>query len=627
MSSKKDKLIEEAQRLILRGQLDKAIKAYEQILTIDASALNLRQKLADLLVKAGRYDEARAELEKIGKHYSSNGFYLKAIAVYKQVQKLFPTDITIALVLAGLNEKHGLVGNALAEYKQVYDYYEKASDTEEALKILDKMQAVDPQNVNIKFKLAESYFHAGKKDESYAVFGRLAALLQERGDNTAFSRLNARIQQLFPDKAEFMLEVLAEQVSSGNAANAITGIQSLLRSNPNDKRIWNLIVSAYRKLDQAPRVKVAYQHYLKFFPDELTAKQGLIDCLVAERDVKGALSLLELYEQDFMHAGAAADLVQIYKRLADIDPINVSLLEGLKRSYVASGDVDSSEELDHKLDSLNVLSIKKGKKTSLKDEPKAVVEHNDLGTIEAVSPELTETALEYEAVTDASSMLQYEETDTGVDDISALTQLEAIVGEDLQAEDDIEIEIEIDDDMEFDDVGAEGDIEVSGDNWLDSVGAIFDTIAVSPSGVRFGSDLDMSDAQSHYDLGVAFKEMGLFDDAINEFRQATADPARKVECLVLQGACLREKGDPGSAESFLRSLLKPGLSLEDTSAVKYELVLTCEALGKNEDAASLLAEIDVANPGFRDVRSRLDAAGIDNSLDFSEEDLKGFDLK
>lgn len=625
MSSKKDKLIEEAQRLILRGQLDKAIKAYEQILSIDASALNLRQKFADLLVKAGRFEDARVEYEKVGKQYSSNGFYLKAIAVYKQVQKLFPNDITITLVLAGLNEKHGLVGNALAEYKQVYDYYEKASDMEEALKILDKMQAVDPQNVNIKFKLAESYYHVGKNDESYAAFGRLAALLQERGDTTAFSRLNARIQQLFPDKSEFMLEVLAEQVESGNAANAITGIQSLLRSNPNDKRIWELIVSAYRKLDQTQRVKMAYQHYLKFFPDELAAKQGLIECLVAEKDVKGALSLLELYEQDLLDGGAAAGLVQIYKRLADMDPINVGLLEGLKRSCEASGDVENAEELDHKLASLNVLSTNKGREPSQKTEPDSAADLDNVEGAGAVSPEFTEKPVDYDIETPAT--LEYEETTLELDDVSVFTQLEAIADEDLQAEDDIEIEIEIDEDLGFDDVDAEEAIGASGDNWLDSVGAIFDSIADSPRGVKFGSDLDTSDAQSHYDLGLAFKEMGLFDEAINEFRQAAADPARKVECLILQGACLREKGDPDSAEVFLRSLLQPGLGLQDTCAVKYELVLTSELLGRNEDAASLLAEIDVVNPGFRDVRSRLDAAGIDNTLDFSEEDLKGFDLK
>ena len=51
MSSKKDKLIEEAQKFIQRGQLDKAVKVYVQILSLEPSAINLRQKLAELPLK------------------------------------------------------------------------------------------------------------------------------------------------------------------------------------------------------------------------------------------------------------------------------------------------------------------------------------------------------------------------------------------------------------------------------------------------------------------------------------------------------------------------------------------------------------------------------------------------
>lgn len=631
MSTKKDKLIEEAQRLALRGQLDKAIKAYEQVLSLDASAINQRQKLAELLVKVGRADEARAAFELIGKHYSSNGFYLKAIAVYKQLQKLFPGDVSITLTLAGLNEKHGLVGNALAEYKQVYDYYEKNSNMEDALKILDIMQNVDPQNINIKLKLAESYFHIGKKDESYAAFARLATILQERGDGAAFSKLNARIQQLFPEKSEFVLEVLTEQVERGNATSAVPGIQALLRSNPNDKRIWDLIVVAYKKLGQTQRVKVACQHYLKFFPHELAAKKGLLECLVVEKDVTGALALLDGFECDFIKAGAASDLVVIYQELGELDPINVTILEGLKRVYKALGDEDSSQALEPKLASLNALSAKTIKEESSELTPERLDQSEYPESSEAASLGALEMS-EVISMTDEPAVLMLDEEPLQVlEDVSAHDEQGTFADTDapfLYAEDEIEIEIEIDDDnLGFDDVVTTSPSVDLGDNWLESVGEMFETIAASPRGVKFGSDLEMSDAQSHYDLGIAFKEMGLYDDAINEFSQAASDPMRSFECRILQGVCLREKGDPAKAEGFLRTLVKPGLNLDDSSSIKYELALTCQVLGKNEEAAVLLAEINAANPGFRDVRSRLDAAGGDSSLDFSDEDLQGFDLK
>jgi len=358
VSSKKDKLIEEAQRLVLRGQLDKAIKAYEQVMVLEPTSVSHRQKLAELLVKSGRVDDARTEFETIGKKYTSDGFYLKAIAVYKKLQGLFPGDIPITLTLASVYEKHGLVANALAEYKFVYDYYEKFSNLEDAISMLEKMQNVDPQNINIKHKLAEAYFQAGRKDDSYTVFGKLATLLQERGDAAAFAQLDARIQKLFPKKSEFAFEVLAEQVAKGNAASAVNGIQALLRINSNDKRIWELIVEAFTQLGQPQKVKLAYQHYLKYFPNELSAQIGLIECLVAEKDLKGAVALLDNYEFVLIESQYLDAIERIYRGLDKIDPINLRVLEGFSRVCSALSKADDVTSLQSKILSLQGVSGK-----------------------------------------------------------------------------------------------------------------------------------------------------------------------------------------------------------------------------------------------------------------------------
>jgi len=616
VSSKIDKLREEAQKLAIKGPVEKAIKAYEQLVSMEPAALNHRQRLADLLIKAGRSDDARTELEVIGKNFSTNGFYLKAIAIYTKLQGLFPGDIPIALTLAGLNEKHGLTANALAEYKRVYEYYVKNSLTEEALNILEKMQNVDAQNVNIRLKLAEAYFAAGKSDESYAVFGKLATLLQERGDAAAFAKLNARIQQLFPKKPEFMLEVLSEQVAGGNAASAVTGLQSLLRTNPSDKRIWELVIVAYKQLDQPQKLKVAYQHFLKFFPDELPAKAGLVLCQASERDLKGALALLDSYEQELLTRGYLAELEAIYRILDEIDPINLRVLEGLRRIYEAGGKSDEVASLDTKIKSLRNLSGTKAAPSPPPVVQETIAEPDYFAGQASDEPEFGEVSFE-----DADTEITAFESQQSVDSQDVADALESL-------EEDVEIEVDFDEDTELEfplDGATKSALE---EDWLDAVGKMLDKIATKTGKVKFASAPDGDDAQSHYDLGMAFMEMGLFDESFKEFRQASADTSRRFECFVFQSVCLRGKGDLANAEKVLRSLVKPGTSLEETCSAKYELALTCEASGKTEEYVKLLAEIDISNRNFRDVRSRLDASNSDkNSLDFSDDDLKGFDFK
>ena len=615
MSSKIDKLREEAQKLAIKGPVEKAIKAYEQLVSLEPAALNHRQRLADLLIKAGRPDDARNELEVIGKNFSANGFYLKAIAIYTKLHGLFPGDIQISLTLAGLNEKHGLTANALAEYKRVYEYYVKNTETEEALNILEKMQSVDVQNVNIRLKLAEAYFSAGRSDESYAVFSKLATLLQERGDAAAFAKLNARIQQLFPTKPEFMLEVLSEQVAGGKAASAVTGLQSLLRTNPTDKRLWELIIESYKQLDQPQKVKVAYQHFLKFFPDELPAKAGLVLCLASERDLKGALALLDSHEQELISAGYLDELEGIYRILDEIDPINLQVLEGSRRIYEAGGKPDQVASLETKIKSLRNLS-------GTKAPPPPEVQHEFVAEQDYFAGQASdETEFGEVSFADGGTELTGFEKQQSVDARDVAGSMES-------PEEDVEIEVDFDDNTEplipLDDEVTDAPEY----DWLDAVGKMLDKIATKTGKVKFASALDGEDAQSHYDLGMAFMEMGLFDESFKEFRQAAVDARRRFECFVFQGVCLRGKGDLANAEKVLRSLVKPGITLEESCSVKYELALICEAAGNHEEYVRFLAEIDASTRNFRDVRSRLDAANSDkDSLDFSDDDLKGFDFK
>lgn len=612
--SKKDKQIEEAQKLALRGLFDKAAKIYEQILTSEPGAINLRQKLAELLIKAGRTDDARKEFETIGKHFSKNGFFLKAIAVYKQLQKLFPTDISLSLTLAELNEKHGLVANALTEYKQVYEYYEKAGNVTEALAILDKMQNVDPVNIAIKIKLAEAYHQQGKTREAYNIFTKTASLLLERNDNATLSKICSRIKQIFPDKPDFMLETLTELVNQGNAASAIDGIQNLLRADPDNKLAWDLVTRAYTALEQPQRLKLAYQHYLKFFPSEPAAMHGLIASVTAEQNIAGALELLDKYESALIEAGYVEQLNLTYQALDKLDPINVRVTEGLIRIATATGNDREVKAHTSKLKSLRSVSAIEDRVESAPELP-AVFEGLSFPTDD--SPK---SFFEDSATADPTPFATEPHAEV-------IEDLEPVIAEvELLEQLDEEIEIEIDLDSPFADTES-AKTTPDNDNWLASVGNLFDSIDATPRGVKFGNEMDSSDAQSHFDLGQAFKEMGLFDEAINEFRQASQDPLRRVECLIMQCICLRERGEPEKAITILQTLLKSGLCEDENCSVKYELATAYETAGRTEEANVLLNEINTTNPDFRDIRSRIDAANLSESLDFSDEDLDDFGMK
>lgn len=612
--SKKEKLLAEAQKLLQKGLTDKAIKTYQEALALDPKDQRVRQRLAELYIRVNRLEDARTEFLAVGKALATNGFYLKAIAVYKQIEKLFPDDITITLTLASLNEQHGLVAQAMADYKKAFEYYERTENMAEAVTVLQSMQKTDPQNVNIRLKLAEVLHQLGRLDDAYQVFTALAGLVAERRDEASFRRLVQRVGQLFPDKGDVAHVVLEQQIDEGNGEQAAQLLHSLLKSDPQQLWVWKLLLLAYDRLGNSGKLKATCLHFIKFFPHELAPREQLIRCLLLEQDAEAVVQQLEAAEKSFVAANAAPCLKELYQELEKLLPIDVRVIKGLIRACRACGEHDQAEQFAAKISSLASLSSSKTQQ-SPQEQPAAVA---------AAEPEVEfDLPLEMEP----EDVPQLQEAPASQPAAPEIAEPKAAPSQPANELYEIEIELDLDDDAPAPTVSPVQ--MVSTENWFDTVSDIFDSVDTTPGKVKYGAGLESGDSQSHYDLGMAFREMGLFDEALTEFRQAAEDPVRRVECLIQQGACLRDKGDFTRAESALQSLLgAPGLSLEETSAIKYELALTCEACGRASDAARMYGEIEAANPAFRDVKTRLQQSGDGtDGFDFDEDDLLDFELK
>jgi pilus assembly protein FimV len=114
------------------------------------------------------------------------------------------------------------------------------------------------------------------------------------------------------------------------------------------------------------------------------------------------------------------------------------------------------------------------------------------------------------------------------------------------------------------------------------------------------------DYDTHFNLGIAYREMGLLDEAIREFQLAAKSPELAVEALSMIGACYLEHGLPEqAADWYARALATPALAPEVQVGLRYELGRAHEANGNLAAALSSFAEVLAVNPSFRDVVSRV----------------------
>jgi tetratricopeptide (TPR) repeat protein len=121
-------------------------------------------------------------------------------------------------------------------------------------------------------------------------------------------------------------------------------------------------------------------------------------------------------------------------------------------------------------------------------------------------------------------------------------------------------------------------------------------------------NVEAEDYQSHYDLGVAFKEMGLVDEAIAEFQKALRGPENRVRTYEAIGQCFIEKGQNQMAATILaRALGEKGLGDDQLIGVLYLLGRANEAIGKSEEALTYYQRVFVVDIQFHDVADRLNA--------------------
>src|SRR3954464_3680056 len=245
----KNKVIESAVKLIAKGSFDKAVKEYQRVLESDPDEVRVLQKLAELYQKMNRKSDAADCFEKVARTYAAQGFYLKAVALYKQVLKVIDR-VEVNVKLAELYQQLGLVGDATKEWQTVSAYYDKIGDTKASLDTLKKLVDLDPDNVAARIRLGEQYARQDNLIEAVTELRRAAQYLQRNGRQDDYLRVAERISHL--DQADVGLaKELAEQyLSRGDSKRALAKLQICFKANPRDLGTLQMLARAFQELGQ-----------------------------------------------------------------------------------------------------------------------------------------------------------------------------------------------------------------------------------------------------------------------------------------------------------------------------------------------------------------------------------------
>ncbi|MBT8494272.1 MAG: tetratricopeptide repeat protein, partial [Deltaproteobacteria bacterium] len=242
--------MEAARKYRDKGQKDKAIKEYLKVVREDPKDVRVWLKIGDLYAQKGAKQEATETYQKVAKFYSEQGFYLKAVAVYKQILKLDPRTVEVNLKLAELYRQLGLISDAMAHFEKVAGFFHREGKTKEALATIRQLVDLDPENVATRIKLAELYSKEEMVEDAVAEFQHACDFLKRNNREDDYVKVAERLLWHAPERVDLARELAAMYLRRRDPRRALQKLQACFKADQRDVETLALLAQAFQALDQ-----------------------------------------------------------------------------------------------------------------------------------------------------------------------------------------------------------------------------------------------------------------------------------------------------------------------------------------------------------------------------------------
>lgn len=431
MAFNKAKVIEDIQKYIQKGQIDKAIEEYERVIRIDPRDYKLRQKLGDLYLRKGKNAEAVNQYMQVAEYYVQDGFYLKAIALYSQILRTDPSKLFIYEKLSELYKKQGLIGDAVSKLRSLAEIYEKQRNLSEAIQTWEKIINIDPENIIYRGKLVEFYLKQGLATRAAEKLQQAVDFFKGKGRYDDVEKLLEHFPGIVEEDKTIGIKMARSLLSEGKFKDALEKIDQYLKVNPKDADGFFIKGTCYLNINQYNLSKHAFEVSLKLAPESTDARKGLLKVFVKEKNwtqlILTIQDLFKIYSKSkayeefksiidnyYPYIPEEKRLLSLYIDLFRITGDTKSLLEKLKKLasvYNKEGNkeeviklykevltIDSSDEDANKFFEQLKLQEKEQELTPSNLTTKAVLQEKP---IEVIQPVIEEMDVVQEATIDA----------------------------------------------------------------------------------------------------------------------------------------------------------------------------------------------------------------------------------
>ncbi len=337
----------DAEKLIENGEIDKAIEVYKEILQINPDSFDTYQKIGELYAEKGMKDESLKYLYKVAEIYHKNRIYKKALPIYQKIVELQPDNIEMREKIAEVYEREGHDSDAKREYIFLCEYYWGKKNIEKVEYYSQK--AIEAKSIEAHFFKGAALFIKKDFDEAKKEIDMLLKFKANHVEGLLLSaKINKEKGQI--DQAITLLTKVIKLEEENIEAYEILG-DTYLQKGLNKEAYTKYIVAVniYSKKKEFEKAEGILNKILSKEPENIEILQKLAEVLETQNKKKQAadiyIKIAEIYKKEKMESKEN----EFVKKAEILDPAHPAIIERAKKLSLESKPEPVKEKIDNDL--------------------------------------------------------------------------------------------------------------------------------------------------------------------------------------------------------------------------------------------------------------------------------------